>query len=156
MWVDELPGRLAGRQVDGVEWIIDGVSHGWQPPLWEEQLAELGWDRGRDGPVSFKVLVVQDPNPRRHADVRSALCDARSIVEAGTDCWNVAVIAVTRTGLAQQVVTGRPVVGMAVGAIDDEQIRVAEGPAWLPPYPPGEEPSRRHRHRARRRSTAQA
>jgi hypothetical protein len=156
MWVDELPGRLAGRQVDGVEWIIDGVSHGWHPPLWEEQLAELGWDRGRDGPPAFQVRVAQDPRARCHADVRSALRDARSIVETGTDCWRVAVVAVTRTGLQQEVVTGRPVVGMAIGATEDEQLRTAEGPAWLPPFPPGEEPPRRHRYRIGRKTKPHA
>lgn len=147
-----LRGRLAGRRVDGVEVIIDGVSQGWSPPRWERLLAEQGWDRGRDGSVLFEVQIADAATPRRHADVRSALREARAAVESGIDCFAVVVTAMTSTGLHANVVTGWPVVGMAIGATEDEQVRVVEGPAWLPPPPPGygmftsgEKTARRHR-----------
>ncbi len=150
-----LRGRLAGRRVDGVEVIIDGVSHGWSPPRWEQLLAEEGWDRGRDGPVSFEVQIADAASPRCHADVRSALREARAAVESGIDCFAVVVTAITSTGLHANVVTGWPVVGMAIGATEDEQIRVVEGPAWLPPPPRGYDmfthgPPRRRLARVRR------
>ena len=145
-----MPGRLAGRRVDGVDLIIDGVSRGWSPPRWERLLGRRGWDRDRDGPLSFEVRVNQLP-VATFDDVRSALRKARSVVETGTDCWNVLVTAVTRPGLEQRVVTGTPIVGMAIGALEDPPTIAIDGPSWLPRYLPGEEPPRLHRYVVRRR-----
>jgi hypothetical protein len=144
-WAITMPGRMAGRQVDGVELIIDGVSHGWSPPRWERLLLQQGWSRDRDGPVSFEVQLPRETAVRTFLDVRTALRCARTAVEAGRDCWDVILTAVTSNNLRVRIVTGTPIVGMAIGALEDEQIRVIDGPAWLPPYPPGEEPRRRHR-----------
>ena len=146
-----MPGRLAGRQVDGVELIIDGISHGWSPPLWEELLAKRGWDRERDGGLTFEVRAGGACPTHSSGDVRSALREARSLVEAGTDCWSVAVTAVTPSGLEEEVVTGTPIVGMAIGALEDPPTIAIDGPSWLPRYLPGEEPPRLHRYVVRRR-----
>jgi hypothetical protein len=140
-----MPGRLAGRQVDGVEHIVDGVSRGWSPPRWERLLAERRWDRDRDGAVYFEVRVVDLP-AQSFVDVRSALREARRLVEMGVDCWSVIVMALTSAGLEQRVVTGTPIVGMAIGAVEDPPTIAIDSPSWLPRYLPGEEPPRRHRY----------
>lgn len=146
------PGRWAGRYVDGCDLIIDGKPAGRMPPRWVDQLTHRGYQPARDGPIAFTTTVLD--RVETFPDVRSALAAARHAVEAGTNAWDVQVDAVTATGLRVMVVTGTPVVGMAIGAIEDPPITVAEGPAWLPPYPPGEEPGRAARSRRRGRSRA--
>lgn len=148
-----MPGRLAGTMVDGVELIIDGVSRGWSPPQWEEDLAGRGWDRDRDGAATFRVRVGRLPD-QCFGDIRSALRCARTLVESGIDCGSVTVTAVTRSGLEEVVVTGTPIVGMAIGALEDPPTIAIDGPSWLPRYLPGEEPPRRHRYRIGRTATA--
>jgi hypothetical protein len=152
-----MPGRLDGRQVDGLEWIIDGVSHGWHPPRWEESLAEQGWDRSRDGALTFEVRITGSFARDVVGDIRSALREARRLVVGGADCWSIAVIAVTGSGLEEEVVTGTPIVGMAIGALEDPPTIAIDSPSWLPRYLPGEEPPRCHRYvigrRRKRRPT---
>jgi hypothetical protein len=47
------------------------------------------------------------------------------------------------------VVEGVPIVGMAIGALEDPPITVIEGPSILPEYAPGEKRPKRHRLRTR-------
>ena len=118
---------------------------------WEE-VPGGSWDRSRDGALSFEVRVVGAIAPEVFRDIRSALRRARTLVESGTDCWSVAVTAVTPSGLEEEVVTGTPIVGMAIGALEDPPTIAIDGPSWLPRYLPGEEPPRRHRYRIGRSS----
>jgi hypothetical protein len=148
--------------VDGVDMIIDGVPAGRRPPRWERKLALAGYDPASEGPIRFDVQVRGGPDPVEFDDVRAALSSARSVVESGRDPWDVTVEAVTRSGRTVSVVTGTPIVGMAIGALEDPPITVIEGPSVLPRYAPGEARSRRpkratrhghahgHGHRGRR------
>ena len=141
------PGRDAGRMVDGVDMIIDGVPAGRRPPRWERKLARLGYDPAHEGPITFEVLLRDDLDGMEFGDVRAALSAARSAVESGRDPWDVRVEAVTRSGRSVTVVNGTPIVGMAIGALEDPPITVIEGPSVLPEYAPGEKRPRRRRRR---------
>jgi len=133
--------------VDGVDMIIDGVPAGRRPPRWERKLARLGYDPAHEGPITFEVLLRDDLDGMEFGDVRAALSAARSAVESGRDPWDVRVEAVTRSGRSVTVVNGTPIVGMAIGALEDPPITVIEGPSVLPEYAPGEKRPRRRRRR---------
>ncbi len=141
------PGRNAGRMVDGVDMIIDGVPAGRRPPRWERKLAKLGFDPAHEGPITFDVLIRDDAEVMEFDDVRAALSAARSAVESGRNPRDVIVQAVTRSGRSVTVVEGVPIVGMATGALEDPPITVIEGPSVLPAYAPGEKRPKRHRRR---------
>jgi hypothetical protein len=143
-------GRVAGRLVDGVDLIIDGLPAGRRPPRWERQLASIGYDPDTEGSIAFAVEIEGLPGPEWFADVRSALAAARRAVEAGHNPRDVEVHAVTQSGLSVSVVTGTPIVGMAIGALQDPPITVIEGPSVLPEYAPGEKRPKRKRRRCRR------
>ena len=145
-----MPGRVAGRMVDGVDIIIDEVPAGRMPPRWVRKLATLGYDPDVEGPLSYVVDVAGILATQELPEVRSALLAARGAVEAGHSPRDVEVRAVTRSGRSVTVVTGTPIVGMAIGAIEDPPITVIEGPSVLPEYAPGEKRPRRHRRRKRR------
>ncbi len=134
-----MPGRPAGREVDGYELIIDGDSQGWRPPRWEATLRRTGWDPERDGPLTF-VVKVRGKARTEQTDIREALAQAVQIFAGRRYRGAVWVEARTPKGRATVVVSGYRIIGFAVGALEDEQVKVIEGPAWLPPYPPGEEP----------------
>jgi hypothetical protein len=144
-----MPGRVAGRMVDGVDIIIDEVPAGRMPPRWERKLAELGYDAADEGPVVFEVILRDGTDGMRFDDVRAALGAARDAVQAGRDPRDVIVEAVTRSGRTVTVVTGTPIVGMAIGALQDPPITIIEGPSVLPAYAPGEQRPKRHRRRRR-------
>jgi hypothetical protein len=134
-------GRTAGRLVDGVSLVIDGIPSGRRPPRWERALAEAGYLSGVDGKIGFAVQLAGATDDRCFEDVRSALREARAIVESGSDPWDVVVLARTASGRSVVVVTGPPIIGMAIGALDDPPITVIEGPSVLPPFAPGERPA---------------
>jgi len=142
-------GRVAGRLVDGVDLVIDGIPAGRRPPRWERRLVILGYEPDVEGPVTFAVDALGFPGPQQFSDVRSALRAARGAVEEGRSPCDIEVRAVTRSGRSVSVVTGTPIVGMAIGALEDPPITVIEGPSVLPKYPPGEEPPKRKRRRHR-------
>jgi hypothetical protein len=144
-----MPGRVAGRMVDGVDLIIDDIPSGRRPPRWERKLAMVGYDAALEGPITFEVHVRDDLDGMEFGDVRAALGAARSAVESGRDPWDVRVEAVTRSGRSVTVVNGTPVVGMAIGALEDQPITVIEGPSVLPRYAPGEKRPKRRRRRKR-------
>lgn len=144
-----MPGRIAGRLVDGVETIVDGVPAGRMAPCWERKLADLGYAPETEGPITFAVDVVGLPGPQRFDEVRPALLAALTAVEAGHNLREVEVRAVTASGRSVSVVTGKPIVGMALGATEDPPITVIEGPSVLPRFAPGE---RRARRRAKLRN----
>jgi hypothetical protein len=147
-----MPGRVAGRMVDGVDIIIDDVPAGRMAPRWVRRLSALGYDPGVEGPITFELLVRDDPDGMGFADVRAALGAARNAVESGHGPRDVEVRAVTRSGRIVQVVTGTPIVGMAIGALEDPPITVIEGPSVLPRYAPGERrPLRQKGHQSHRR-----
>lgn len=140
-------GRHAGRVVDGVDLIIDGAPAVRRPPRWERKLSALGYDPTLEGAITFVVHVRDDPKSAEFDDVRAALGAARSAVESGGDPRDVIVEAVTGSGRSVVVVTGLPIVGMAIGAIEDPPITVIEGPSVLPKYAPGEKRPKRQRRR---------
>lgn len=143
-------GRVAGRLVDGVDLIIDGVPAGRRPPRWMRRLASQGYDPDVEGPIMYVVDVAGAIAAIEVPEVRAALLAARRAVEAGHNPRDVEVRAVTRSGRSISVVTGTPIVGMAIGAIEDPPITVIEGPSVLPEYAPGEKrPKRKRRHRRR-------
>ena len=144
-----MPGRVAGRMVDGVDLIIDEVPAGRMPPRWVRKLATLGYDPDVEGPITYVVDVAGIPADQGLPEVRAALLAARRAVEAGHSPRDVEVRAVTRSGLSVSVVAGRPIVGMAIGALQDPPITVIEGPSVLPEYAPGEQRPKRHRRRKR-------
>jgi hypothetical protein len=143
------PGRDAGRMVDGVDLVIDGQPPVRMPPRWIRKLEDRGYDSATDGPVSYVVLV--DDEPRLAAkDVRKALYEALALIGAGHHPDRLRVEARTPTGLGVQVVSAHRIIGMAIGALEDPPITVIEGPSVLAKYAPGEKrPKRKRRHRRR-------
>jgi len=144
-----MPGRVAGRMVDGVDIIIDDVPAGRMSPRWVRKLATLGYDPDVDGPITYVVDIAGIPTAQEVSEVRAALRTAQAAVEAGRSPRDVEVRAVTRSGRSVSVVTGSPIVGMAIGALQDPPITVIEGPSVLPKYAPGEKRPNRHRRRKR-------
>lgn len=142
-----MPGRVAGRMVDGVDIIIDEVPAGRMAPRWVRKLATLGYDPDVEGPITYVVDIAGISATKVVPEVRAALLAARRAVEAGHSPRDVEVRAVTRSGLSVSVVTGTPIVGMAIGAHEDPPITVIEGPSVLPRYAPGERRAIRHRRR---------
>ena len=111
-------------------------------------MTSLGYDPATDGPVSYVVLVDGEPFQVRD-DVREALYEALAAISAGRFPERLRVEARTATGLGVEIVSDFRIIGMAIGALQDEPITVIEGPAWLPPYPPGEEPRKKARSKRR-------
>jgi hypothetical protein len=138
------PGRTAGRMIDGVDLVIDGKPSGRMPPRWLEDLRKIGFARDRHGPAQFAVLVDGRTCAVR-GDIREALYEAVAKIAWCRDPDRIRVEARAGDDLAVDVVAGHQIIGMAIGALQDEPITVIEGPAWLPPYLPGEEPARRGR-----------
>ena len=143
------PGRDAGRMVDGVDLVIDGRPPVRRPPRWIRRLEDRGYDSATEGPVSFVVLV--DDEPRQASDdVREALYEALALIGAGHHPARLRVEARTPSGLGVQVVSAHQIIGMAIGALEDPPITVIEGPSVLPKYAPGERRPKRKRRRHRR------
>ncbi len=142
------PGRDAGRMVDGVDLIIDGQPAMRRPPRWIRKLEDRGYDPATDGAVSFVILVDDEPR-QAIEDVREALYEALALIGAGHHPDRIRVEARTRSGLGVQVVGAHRIIGMAIGALQDEPITVIEGPSVLPAYPPGEQRPKRNRRRKR-------
>ena len=134
------PGRDAGRMIDGVDLIVDGKPAGRMPPRWTDLLEAAGYEAGRDGPTSFALLIDGEVR-EAFGDVREALYEALASIAAGRHPDRICVEARTPTGLKVKVVRGHQTIGMAIGALQDPPIRIIEGPAILPPYPPGERPA---------------
>jgi hypothetical protein len=144
------PGRDAGRMVDGVDLVIDGEPAGRRPPRWIRDLLSLGYNPLTDGALTYVVLVDDEPHHVRD-DVREALYEALAAIGAGHLPKRLRVEARTSKGLSVQIVSDFRIIGMAIGALQDDPITVIEGPSWLPAYPPGEEPRKK---RSRRRPVA--
>jgi hypothetical protein len=135
--------------VDGVDLVIDGKPAVRMPPRWIRKLEDRGYDPANDGPVSFVILV--DDEPRQAVDdVREALYEALALIGSGRHPDRIRVEARTRSGLGVQVVSAHRIIGMAIGALQDTPITVIEGPSVLPEYAPGEKRPKRSRRRHRR------
>jgi hypothetical protein len=143
--------------VDGVDLVIDGGPPVRRPPRWIRKLEQRGYDPAVDGPVSFVILVDDEPQETID-DVREALYAGLALIGSGHHPDRVRIEARTRSGLEVQVVSAHRIIGMAIGALEDPPITVIEGPSVLPRYAPGEARPRRpkratrhrHRHRGRR------
>lgn len=139
------PGRHAGRVVDGVDVVVDGEPAGRMAPRWIEQLEKLGYDASTDGPVEFDI-VIDGQSRQRLDDIREALYEALASIAAGRHPDRIRIEA-RGAGRSVEVVAGHQVIGMAIGALEDEPLRVIEGPSVLPKYAPGEKRPGRHRRR---------
>jgi len=134
--------------VDGVDVVVDGQPAGHMPPRWIEQLEARGYDAAVDGPVLFEVIVDRKRGPT-FSDIREALCEALADIAAGRHPDRVRVEALA-AGRSVEVVRGHQVIGMAIGALEDEPLLVIEGPSVLPKFAPGEKRPKRGRRRHRR------
>jgi hypothetical protein len=119
------------------------------PPKWVDDLKRVGWQPALDFPVAFSVAADDEVRETR-SELREALYEALALISGGYNPSRIRVTADTPSGLSVEVVSDFRIIGMAIGALEDEPITVIEGPSWLPPYPPGEDP-RRARRRVRRR-----
>jgi hypothetical protein len=126
--------------------VKDGVPSGRLPPPWERILVANGYDPAAEGAIGFAVHAV-GAEAQTFDDIRSALREARFLIDTGSDPWDVVVAAETSNGRSVVVVTGSPVIGMAIGALEDPPISVIEGPSVLPRFAPGERPARAVRGR---------
>jgi hypothetical protein len=136
--------------VDGVDLVIDGRPPVRRPPRWIRTLEGRGYDPVTDGPVSFVILVDDEPR-QAFDDVRESLYEALALIGAGHHPDRLRVEARTRSGLGVQVVSAHRIIGMAIGALQDPPITVIEGPSVLPKYAPGEKRPKRKAKRNRRR-----
>jgi hypothetical protein len=135
--------------VDGVDVVIDGEPAGRMPPRWIDQLERRGYKPSTDGPVQFDIVVDGQPR-QRLGDIREALYEALADIAAGRHPDRVRIEA-HAAGRSVEVVRGHQVIGMAIGALEDEPLLVIEGPSVLPRYAPGER--RPKRQKGRRRQT---
>lgn len=132
--------------IDGVDLVIDGEPPVRMPARWMRKLEDRGYVPAAEDPVSFVVLV--DDEPRVAAkDVRKALYEALTLIGAGHHPDRLRVEARTRSGLGVQVVSAHRIIGMAIGALEDPPITVIEGSSVLPKYAPGEKRPKRKRRR---------
>ena len=125
--------------------VVDGEPAGRMAPRWIEQLETLGYDASTDGPVVFDV-VIDGQSRQRLADIREALYEALASIAAGRHPDRIRIEA-RAAGRSVEVVRGHQVIGMAIGALEDEPLLVIEGPSVLPAYAPGEKRPKRHRRR---------
>lgn len=128
-WLD--PGWMAGRLIDGHWFAQDGRAAVWKPPNWIRLLEAAGYDRAAEGEPFFVVSDVVQGELARFDDVREALRFALSALEGKGDRHpeSLAIDCRTGSGRVAPVVWGRPVAGMARGALEAEAIRIIEAPA---------------------------
>jgi hypothetical protein len=128
---------MAGRMIDGYWSEVDGEEPIWRPPVYLRLLRRDGYDPVVDGPFSFVVTDMREGEIGRFNDVRSALRLALDAIRRGM--WRQDSLCVdcrTRTGRYAPIVFGRPVEGVATGALEASPIRSLSGPKWLPSEPP--------------------
>ena len=132
-----LRGWMAGRMTDGYWSQVDGEDPIWRPPKWQVLLQRDGYDPTVDGPPFFVVTDMREGEIGRFGDVRGALRLAADEIRRRS--WrrdSLCIDCRTRTGRSVPVVFGRPVEGVAAGALDAKPILSLSGPKWLPREPP--------------------
>jgi hypothetical protein len=132
-----LRGWMAGRMIDGYWSQIDGEEAIWRPPRWQRLLDRDGYVRSIDGPPFFVVTDMRDGEIGRFDEVREAL--RLALDEIRLKWWRLDSLCIdcrTKTGRFAPVVFGRPVEGVACGALEAKPIRTLSGPKWLPREPP--------------------
>ena len=125
---------MAGRMIDGYWSQIDGEEAIWRPPKWQVLLDRDGYDPTTDGPVAFVVTDMREGEIGRFDEVRGALRLALDVIRRGS--WrrdSLSIDCRTKTGRFAPVVFGRPVEGVAAGALEAKPIRSLSGPKYLPP-----------------------
>ena len=123
--------------IDGYWTEIDGEEPIWQPPRWMVLLDRDGYRPSVDGPTVFVVTDMREGEIGRFDDVRAALRLALDVIRQKP--WRRESLCIdcrTRTGRIVPVVFGRPVEGVASGALEATPIRSLSGPRYLPPEPP--------------------
>ncbi len=111
---------MAGRMIDGYWSQADGEDPIWRPPK-----------------PFFVVTDMREGEIGRFDDVRGALRLAADGIRRRS--WrrdSLCIDCRTRTGRSVPVVFGRPVEGVAAGALDAKPILSLSGPKWLPREPP--------------------
>ncbi len=119
---------MAGRLVDGYTLAADGQPPGWTPPRWIRALEDQGFDAATEGEPFFVVTHLTIGEVGRFPTIREAL---RFALDGIREQWHPESLTIdcrTATGRIAPVVWGRPLVGMARGALEDEPIRVVEAP----------------------------
>ncbi len=132
-----LRGWMAGRMIAGYWALVDGEEPVWRPPKWQVLMDREGYDPTVDGPVFFVVTDMREGEIGRFDDVRAAL--RLALDQVRLRAWrrdSLYIDARTRTGRSAPVVFGRPVEGVASGALEATPILSLSGPKRLPPDPP--------------------
>jgi len=121
---------MAGRFIDGHWFAQDGRAPVWQPPDWIRLLEAAGYDRAAEGEPFFVVSDIRQGELARFDDLREALRFALSALEDEHQRHpeSLAIDCRTGSGRVAPVVWGRPVAGMARGALEAEPIRIIEAP----------------------------
>jgi len=114
--------------VDGYEFVADGREPVWVPPRWMRALRTAGYDATSEGEPFFVVTHITEGELGRFATVREAFRFALEAIETGRHPESLAIDCRTPSGRAAPVVWGRPLVGMAHGALEAEPIRRVEAP----------------------------
>lgn len=132
-----LRGWMAGRMIDGYWALVDGEEPVWRPPAWQVLLNRDGYNPRIDGALSFVVVDMRIGEMGRFENVRAALrfaLDEIRLRPMRRDSLSIDVR--SRTGRYAPIVFGRPVEGMAAGALEATPIESLSGPRWLPREPP--------------------
>jgi hypothetical protein len=121
---------MAGRFIDGFSFAQDGRAAVWQPPDWIRLLEAAGYDRDVEGEPFFVVSEMRLGELARFDALRDALRFALTAIEGKQHRHreSLAIDCRTKSGRIAPVVWGRPVVGMARGALEAEPIRVLTAP----------------------------
>lgn len=125
------PGWMAGRFIDGHWFAQDGRAAVWRPPTWIRLLEAAGYDRAAEGEPVFVVSEMRLGELARFDDLREAFRFALGAIQGKPHRHpeSLAIDCRTASGRIVPVVWGRPVVGMARGALEAEPIRTLEAPA---------------------------
>jgi hypothetical protein len=112
---------MAGRLIDGFEFVVDGRPPEGHPPRWLRALESRGHQRSIDGEPVFVVTHITDGELRRFRTVRDALRFGRARIlrrRMPVHPDSISIDCRTTTGLTVPVVWGRALLGMARGALD--------------------------------------
>ncbi|MGH2408204.1 MAG: hypothetical protein ACRDF7_09025 [Candidatus Limnocylindrales bacterium] len=120
---------MAGRLIDGHWFAQDGRDPVWQPPDWIRLLEADGYDSELEGEPFYVVTDMHLGELARFGNLRAAFTYALDALRRDRHPESLAIDCRTSSGRSAPVVWGRPVRGMARGALEAEPVRVIEAPA---------------------------
>ena len=115
--------------IDGHWFAQDGRKRVWNPPNWIRLLEAQGYDPATDDDPVFVVSDMQRGELNRFDDLRDALRFALAALKGDRHPESISIDCRTYTRLVAPVVWGRPVAGMAHGALEAEPIVEISAPA---------------------------